>query len=163
MPAPGGVTSFLVLMDLHRELEEAFLRHQEALLALNVAEALRRLTAYEQALLEHMRHEEEGLIPVYAARAERIRGGPVELFLGEHRKMREFLESLTEDLERMRGLGGTELRRAVIALFDREAMYKHLVEHHDRREQNILYPELDRITSEGERAALLVPMFRGTA
>jgi hypothetical protein len=31
-------------------------------------------------------------------------------------------------------------------------MYKHLVEHHDRRERNILYPQLDRVTSEQERA-----------
>jgi hypothetical protein len=38
---------------------------------------------------------------------------------------------------------------------DRQAMYKHLVEHHDRREQNVLYPQLDRITSPEERAVLL--------
>lgn len=157
MPGLRGA-SFLVLMELHRELEVAFLRHQEALLALDLAEASRALKTYEQALLAHMRHEEDRLIPVYAARAGRIEGGPVELFLGEHRKMREFLESFAADLEGMRGQEGAALRGAVIALFDRQAMYKHLVEHHDRREQNVLYPQLDRVTGVDERAALLAPV-----
>jgi hemerythrin superfamily protein len=34
-------------------------------------------------------------------------------------------------------------------------MFKHLVEHHDLREQNILYPTLDRLTTEAERRDLL--------
>ncbi len=152
--------SVLALMELHHGLEELFLEHQEALLALDVDEALRRLAAYERVLLRHMADEEERFIPVYAARAGRIEGGPVELFLGEHRKMREFLASFAEDLEQMRPRRGTELRRAVLALFDRQAMYKHLVEHHDRREQNVLYPQLDRVTGEEERAALLGPASR---
>jgi hypothetical protein len=43
----------------------------------------------------------------------------------------------------------------VIKLFDEEATFKHVVEHHDLREQNILYPTLDRVTTEVERQELL--------
>lgn len=35
------------------------------------------------------------------------------------------------------------------------AIFKHLAEHHDFREKNILYPWLDRITTEEERSSLL--------
>ncbi len=147
--------SFVSLMGLHRELDELFLQHQEALLSLDIDQAIERLRVYEGKLLPHMRDEEERLLPVYAARAGRILGGPVEFFLGEHRKMREFLDSFHADLERMREEPLAVRRRSVIALMDHQAMYKHLVEHHDLREKNILYPQLDRVTSEGERLELL--------
>lgn len=55
----------------------------------------------------------------------------------------------------MRSQATGELRRSIIGLFDRQAMYKHLVEHHDLREKNVLYPALDRVTDDAERARLL--------
>jgi hemerythrin-like domain-containing protein len=149
--------SFLTLMELHEKLAEGFLRHQEALICLEFDRALELLTDYETGLLAHMRYEEARLIPVYQARAGRILGGLPEMFLGEHRKMREFLADFRRELGRIRHEDAAQARRSVIALMDRQAMYKHLVEHHDRREQNVLYPQLDRITSAEERAVLLEP------
>ncbi len=151
------MSSFLSLMDLHQTLAEGFLRHQEALISLDIDRALELLTDYETDLLAHMRYEEARLIPLYQARAGRILGGLPEMFLGEHRKMREFLVDFRRELGRIRHEDTARARRSVIALMDREAMYKHLVEHHDRREQNVLYPQLDRITSPDERTALLEP------
>ena len=40
-------------------------------------------------------------------------------------------------------------------MFDEQALFKHLMQHHDRREENILYPTLDKVTSEEERLELL--------
>jgi hypothetical protein len=42
-----------------------------------------------------------------------------------------------------------------------ESMFKHLVEHHDLREQNIQYPALDRVTTIAERQDLLARCFTG--
>ncbi len=147
--------SFLELLRLHKELNEMFFCHQEALLASDVNRAIEILKCYEAKLLSHMRDEEELLIPIYQARAGKIPGGPVELFLGEHKKMRAFLAEFNEGLLRMRAEEGTLLRRSIIALMDRQCMYKCLVEHHDHREKNILYPWLDRITSDEERVVLI--------
>ena len=147
--------SFLVLLRVHEKLDEMFLRHQEALLASDVNRAIEILICYEAKLLSHMRDEEELLLPIYEARTERIPGGPAELFLGEHKKMRGFISEFHQGLSRMRAEEGHRLRRSIIALMDRQSMYKNLVEHHDHREKNILYPWLDRITTEEERAALL--------
>ncbi len=41
-----------------------------------------------------------------------------------------------------------------IALLDDEAHFKKFMEHHSLREDRILYPELERMTSKKEKAAL---------
>ena len=40
------------------------------------------------------------------------------------------------------------ISRRIIELFQREALSKHLMLHHEMREQNILYRILDKITEE---------------
>jgi iron-sulfur cluster repair protein YtfE (RIC family) len=145
--------SFLVLCRVHERVNELFLQHQEALVESDIARARHRLALYERELLAHMEPEEELLLPVYA-RAGAIPGGPLELFLGEHRKMREFLERFHATLLELEA-HPPDLRRRILQLLDEQAMFKHLVEHHDLRERNILYPALDRVTTDEERRALL--------
>jgi hemerythrin-like domain-containing protein len=147
--------SFLSLLDLHRELDEVFFRHQEALLLCEIDRAIDELKIYERTLLIHMQDEEELLLPIYTARTDKIPGGSLELFIAEHKKMKKFLAEFSETLPQMRAKDPSELRRSIIALLDRQFMYKHLSEHHDLRERNVLYPWLDRVTSEEERRALL--------
>jgi len=43
----------------------------------------------------------------------------------------------------------------ILRLLDRQATFKNLMEHHDQRETNILYPALDRVTPETERREIL--------
>jgi hemerythrin-like domain-containing protein len=145
--------SFLSLLDVHERLAELFLLHQEALLMLDVDLALSRLEQFELELRSHMRVEEELLLPVYS-RAGRIPGGPVEFYTGEHKRMLEFLSRFSEKLKQLKNKP-VSLKREIIGLFDEEAMFKHLMQHHDMREQNILYPTLDKVTEEKERDELL--------
>lgn len=152
--------SFLALLETHRDLDELFLRHQESLLALNLEQAARELEEYEQRLLRHMAEEEDWLLPIYG-RAGAIPGGALELFTGEHRKMREFVTRFKKTLAALRSRLGLQsdwprdLKRELITLLDQQTLFKHLVEHHGAREETILYPALDRVTSEPERAELL--------
>jgi regulator of cell morphogenesis and NO signaling len=154
---PLRTTSFLSLLATHEHLTELFLLHHEALLALDVELARARLRQFEIPLRAHMRVEEELLLPVYE-RAGRIQGGSVELYIGEHRKMLQFLERFAEKLDEL--LEGPKerpanLKREIIGLFDDEAVFKQLMQHHDMREQNILYPTLDNVSGEEERRDLL--------
>lgn len=149
----SAAPSFLSLLDVHARLNELFLLHQEALLMQDIHLARERLFQYERELLAHMMFEEERLFPIYE-RAGRIPGGPLELFVGEHKKMRLFLDRFKQRLEEWIP-PPPDLKRQIIALFDEQAMFKHLVEHHDLREQNIFYPALDRVTDERERQQLL--------
>ena len=145
------MTSFLALIEIHESLNELFLSHQEALLAADMPVAIARLTEYEQRLRAHMNDEESLLLPIYE-RAGRIPGGAVEFFTGEHRKMLEMLARIREQLARIEA---EPTPRDRIRIFDEESKYKMLNEHHDQREQNILYPTLDRVTNDTERADLV--------
>ena len=145
--------SFAKLLKIHECLNELFLLHQESLLRLDLESAAERLRIYERELRAHMRVEEDLLMPVYE-RAGKIAGGPPEFFVGEHRRMLEFLARFTATLDELKGESG-DLARRVIRLFDEEATFKSLCEHHDMRERNIFFPALDRVTDEAERRELI--------
>jgi hemerythrin-like domain-containing protein len=153
--------SFDEVLAFHRELDEMFFRHQCELLDFNFPTALERLKAYESALLQHMRDEEEVLLPLYAQRAKPERGGRADFFLLEHAKMRRHLAHFREQLPRLAELPYPS--RALLKLLDQEATYKHLVEHHDLREERHLYPGLDGITTEAEREDLLGRVLKARA
>jgi hypothetical protein len=80
--------SFNEFLRLHRRLDELFLAHQRALLRLNVDRAAALLDEYECELTAHMRDEEELMLPLYGERAKIPVGGAVEIFFGEHDKLR---------------------------------------------------------------------------
>lgn len=145
--------SFLAILAIHEHLDELFLLHQEALLKLDLTLAAARLQAFERELQTHIRVEEELLLPVYQ-RAGRIPGGPIEFFTGEHQRLLAMLARFAETIEQLKH-NQTDLDREVIRLFDAEAVFKSLMQHHDQRERNILYPKLDEVTEEAERAVLL--------
>jgi hemerythrin-like domain-containing protein len=145
--------SFAKLLKIHESLNELFLLHQESLLGLDLVSAAERLRIYERELRAHIRVEEDLLMPVYE-RAGKIAGGPPEFFVGEHRRMLEFLKRFTATLDELKVESGDPARR-VIRLLDEEATFKSLCEHHDMRERNIFFPALDRMTDEAERQELI--------
>jgi hemerythrin-like domain-containing protein len=149
--------SFSDLLKIHDSLNELFQRHQEALLRLDLDSAAERLRIYGRELRAHMRAEEDLLMPVYE-RAGKIAGGPPEFFIGEHRRMLEFLGRFAAALDELKEDGGDPAKR-VIRLFDEEAVFKSLCDHHDMRERNIFFPALDRVTGEAERRELISRCF----
>lgn len=147
--------SFAALIEVHQWLDELFIEHQIALLSLDLASAVARLHRYADTLALHMKDEEEILIPLYAARTSKIPGGAVAMFTGEHAKLNGFVAEFFAAVASLHGDPGDDLKRGIVKLFDREALCKGLVEHHHAREQNVLFPWLDKITSVEERATLL--------
>jgi len=145
--------SFVSLLDIHKALKELFLQHQEALLDGDLTRAGKRLDEFEGRLLHHIREEEELLLPVYE-RAGAIPGGPPALFTGEHKRMQELLAGFKQVLSSLEQSPDGR-KRGILWLLDRQATFKNLMEHHDLREANILYPALDRVTSEAERREIL--------
>lgn len=153
-------SSSLSLLETHEWLDEHFLLHQEALLAGDLPLALELLETVEEGQRESIRVEEELLLPVYE-RAGRIPGGDTRFYLNERRKMLTILDGFIEILPRLTEDGPANARREIIGLFDQGYWFKRLLEHHDNREENILYPVLDQITGEAERRALLEECFSG--
>ncbi|MBZ5551871.1 MAG: hemerythrin domain-containing protein [Acidobacteriia bacterium] len=149
----GQAASFLDLLNTHHDIFEVFLEHQEALLRQDFPLALRRLKSYERKIKRHIREEEGLLMPVYS-RAGKVPGGDPQLFLGEHQRIVEFIDRLKKLLPRGKIQGKKATRQAIEILYQ-EAMFRWLIEHHDEREKQILYPTLDRVTTAAEREEIL--------
>lgn len=141
------------LLDLHNDLDAMFFAHQSALLHFEFTEAFRLLEHYENALLTHIRDEEDALMPVYKERAAEIKGGGFQLFLDEHYKMSKYVELLKDEIAILPNEPNPEAK--LIWILDRESFYKRLCGHHDKRETEIFYPELDRVTTNAEKSELL--------
>ena len=141
------------LMTRHRLLDALLLEHRTALVGLELDRARERLEAFAATLLAHMEHEEREVLPRYAA-LPRVRGGGVELFSGEHDKLKKLLADLRERASAL-DARAPGVRGAIVALFDRTALFVGLLEHHDIREGELLYPRLQEALSPEERRAIL--------
>ena len=153
------------LLDEHPAQEDAFLRHQDALLMRNAKGAAAQLRRFAALILPHLELEEALLMPIYTARARPITGASPAVFHAEHRKIRADLDDLTARtaaLETCDAGSCTATLRQYLALIDREYLFKDYLKHHDLRERNVLYPELDRITTPEERAALWLQIDAGS-
>lgn len=145
--------SFMSLLDTHQHLDETLIGHQIALMASRLEEALPLWRAFAEGLLAHAEDEEREMLPVYAERVPIPQGGTVELFLAEHNKMRLFLREIGDKLAALAQAAPD--RRAILHILERQYELKRLMEHHDMRERNFLYPLLDQHTTAQERKSIL--------
>lgn len=123
----------------------------------NVAGAKAHLERFAGLLLPHLEMEEELLLPIFAARGAAITGASPAVFTAEHAKIKRDIEELkkrTAELESCDAGACRDTLRAVLSVLDREYLFKDYLKHHDLRERNALYPELDRIVGDDERADL---------
>jgi len=148
--------SFIDLLEFHKQLDKLFLEHQRALLRLDLNRAAALLETYEAGLLAHIRDEEDLMIPLYHERVEAPVGGTVEIFLGEHDKLRQFLALFKQELVKLETVEDRE--RGVLFLIDSQHLFKRLLVHHDNRERKMLYPLLDQVTTADEREAVFASL-----
>jgi DUF438 domain-containing protein len=85
-----------------------------------------------------MRVEEELVFPAFEIRAGLPSTGPTATMRTEHRDIRNRLEQLALALDE--GYEASELEHSLA----------HMLAEHNRREEAILYPVLDRLLSAGE-------------
>jgi hypothetical protein len=142
--------SFKDLLEIHKRLDELFLEHQRALLRMNIDRAETLLHEYEFNLVAHMRDEEALMLPLYGERVGIPLGGAVEIFHGEHEKLRQYLALFQAELHKIKGSSDRE--GAVLFLLDSQHLFKRLLVHHDNREKTMLYPLLDEVTTVTERS-----------
>lgn len=142
--------SFLELAALHSEIRSLFLKFQEVLLTGDMDAARRSLDVFCTVLKNHMVGEEEILLPVFS-RAGKVEGCSEEILRFEHKRMREFVERFKIVMSVLQSSDYAQ----IIGLFDDGAAFKQLLEHHDLREKNALYPALDSVTTPEEKRDLL--------
>lgn len=150
MPRERLVETFEALISCHAALMRLFERHMEAVLLLDFRRASELLVHFRQALRRHIEAEETVILPVFGDRAGPVPGCTSDVFLAEHRKM---LSMIDDGLDMLAPTSPTP--REALSCLDKAFTLKHLLEHHDRREENLLYPWMDRITTGAERETLL--------
>ncbi len=154
----------MALTDMNRELHDRFLVLLEdclvAALGLEFADALALSDKLGDQLANHELYEEAALasLPEFA---EAPRSGDAALVIAEHRKLdalhadtRRVLLSLVEHAAAHPAHAAEAQRRALVRHLDPLMRFKHLLEHHTERENNIVYPFLDATLDADAKAAL---------
>lgn len=140
------------MMGLHEGHASRFHTHQVALLDRDYGRAATELAQYRDQLFAHANDEEQLVLPRYRALGGDATDAPTRLFLGEHDKLRAFVDDF---VARVAALQKRPNDAALLELLDREATFKNLVLHHDLRERNMLYPFLAARMDPTEQATIL--------
>jgi Hemerythrin HHE cation binding domain. len=135
---------------IHAWLDEWLLRHLEALTALDLEGAKNWWRKFSDALMAHAQVEDIVALPVYKRLGNFPEGGHPSLFDAEHKGIERMLRSLTQRLESL-SPNDPSLRRRIVVNLDRYMLFRHLIEHHTLREQNIFYPLLDEKVDADEK------------
>lgn len=103
------------------------------------SEAKSHFKDFVHGLQRHIVWEEDVLFPVFEQKTGMTAGGPTAVMRSEHRKIKEILERLHE-----------EVRQGNAAV---EAIAEHLMSAlsiHNQKEEHVLYPSLDEMLNEQE-------------
>jgi uncharacterized protein with PIN domain len=160
-----GLQRLEPLLDFHQALEVLLLRHRLALMRTDLSEATRAFRHFAALLNRHLADEEDLVLPPYEANppAEGYeRGAGPTVFRAEHQNILGHLLRLEGALAGLAEVGKSELPVACLKLLDREKVFADLLEHHDLRERQYLYPALERLLGEEEKLELLERMVGAT-
>ena len=148
---------FAVLLDAHDDFLELLLEHQEALVRGDLESARDLIAGLHEDLDEHIRHEEERLLPLLESRGGWGRIGEPRYYREDHERIRAMLAGLVESTNAL-DPGDPRYHREIALLIGREQAFRSLLEHHDERERKGLFPDLERVTTPEEQARLLEPL-----
>jgi iron-sulfur cluster repair protein YtfE (RIC family) len=126
----------------HDRLDALLVRAERELEAERPQAATECFRAFRDGLTRHIRIEEELLFPLFEARTG-VAAGPTEVMRSEHREIERALELME------RGLAAGSVERFEEG---RRFLAATLVDH-NAKEEHILYPTMDRLLSDSERAA----------
>lgn len=129
----------------HKECDDEFALAEESALAGDWDEATSAFNTFRDSMARHFLMEEKQLFPAIIDAGGPA--GPVQVMLMEHEQMNDLLAQLAEalaahDAQRYAGLSETLLI---------------VMQQHNHKEENILYPIADRVL-ENESAAVLERM-----
>lgn len=102
---------------------------------------------FKAGLERHIVWEEEILFPAFEQKIGHLQGGPTAVMRMEHREIRKYLDAIARKL--------TEQN---VHTDDDEMRLEAVLSAHNHKEEGILYPMMDRVFGEQERAAMFLEM-----
>jgi hemerythrin-like domain-containing protein len=127
----------------HRQCDERFVAIERAIVSKQWDEVARLFELFRSAMHAHFEAEELILFPAFELRTG-MRMGPTQVMRNEHAQMRELIESASgaiaaRDAEDYSGVSETLLI---------------MMQQHNMKEENVLYPMCDQNLSEGSDALI---------
>jgi iron-sulfur cluster repair protein YtfE (RIC family) len=117
--------------------------------SVNYPEAKASFRDFKFGLQRHIVWEETILFPLFEQKTGLCHTGPTEVMRAEHRRIGACLEALHDKVRRQDPESEAE-----------EAALLGALEAHNQKEEMVLYPTLDRMTTDGERRAVAEAMAR---
>ena len=117
----------------HKRCDEIFTRAEQLVADNDWQQAEPVISAFNESLLAHFKHEENILFPAFEATTG-MTGGPTKMMRHEHGQMRELLDEMlkaAEQQNQQRFLGLAE----TLFIF---------MQQHNMKEEQILYPMIDK-------------------
>ena len=111
------------------------------------AKAKKAFAEFKAGLQRHILWEEELLFPRWEENSGMAEGGPTQIMRSEHRLIRDCMEAIQSELERETPDRDGDEQRLL-----------ELLKPHNMKEERILYPSMDQVIREEERAAIYQAM-----
>jgi iron-sulfur cluster repair protein YtfE (RIC family) len=130
----------------HDRLDALFKTFQDCRRS-NCSRALESFKEFKFGLQRHIVWEEDLLFPLWEEKTGMSEGGPTYVMRAEHRRIGEYLEAIHRKVQEH----NPESDREEQALLD-------LLGSHNMKEERILYPSIDQVTGDEERASIYKKM-----
>lgn len=159
-PAPG-LGELSPLLDVHAAIEIWLKAHRLALMQANLPKARRDFRRFIAALERHMRDEERWVLPRYEEKPPAegyARGASPAIFARDHTLLRNHLRRIDDRIDGLEKIPAEARAEACLSLLEDEHGLLGLLEHHDHREHEHLYPAVANTMSAGEKLQLLEDM-----
>jgi iron-sulfur cluster repair protein YtfE (RIC family) len=147
--AKGGLCRMKIatfMEEDHDHLDRLFATYQTGK-ALNREHAVQTFAQFKQLLQRHIVWEEDILFPIFEQRTGMKEVGPTAVMRVEHKSIKCCLDRIHEDI-RAGGVGDDQVERLLLDL---------LVDH-NKKEETVLYPWLDRTLSSHEAETAIEQM-----
>lgn len=122
----------------HEQLDGHFKKFQD-LKAQDPVQAKECFKKFMSGLQRHIVWEEDILFPLFEEKTGMRNSGPTEVMRHEHRQIKQLLEEIHQKIQ------------SGDATDTEEQLLWSVLKQHNMKEENILYPAIDRATSETER------------
>jgi hemerythrin-like domain-containing protein len=148
-PTPQNPREFkaLHLSMLHVKMNDYFQKHRLSLMKGDLYYAFHFWEQFTSAMTVHFDSEETILFPIILERAPSLRK-VIENLTSDHEAVREQFYIISRRLKE------TSDSNEILDLLDFEIGLKKLIMKHAEQEDQIFYPELDKITTPSEREIL---------
>jgi len=130
----------------HDRLDELFKTFQTSKRS-DFVKAKEAFNEFNAGLQRHILWEEKLLFPMWEENTGMIEDGPTPMMRHEHSQIKQLLGAIYQKVERQ-NLDTDQEEQALLTVLSS----------HNRKEERALYPAIDQVTSEAERAAVFANM-----